>query len=285
MKLILDACSILNLLQVDLYSDADEYKLEFDYLNKLKKIDASFEIVEKVLHEVKSNYAVNLTVNEEKKFIYNYILKYLHTTLADVNQEDFSSALNFTKKVVDYPPNKDNGELHSSSYALYLNRYDNNSVFKTYFITDDDGAIDDFKKFFQVNLLGEIITTIDLLLILQINNLITIQEVVNFLHNLKKHYVSDVNNLIFRIQALQKNSPCSKESSFLTHCLNFINKLEFEHINDQIILHPLYTSIKRKDRSIDTLLKTILTSDFKKVAILEEKLKEIKSYYWTMEKI
>lgn len=284
MNLILDACSILNLLQVDMCLENGEYKLEYDYLLKLNKLDISVDIVQKVLDEVSDNYQNNLDKKIEKDFIKNYISKYLYSNLQNVNQKDFSSALGFTKKVTSYT--KNNGELHSCAYALYLNRYgEKTNFFTTYFVTDDDKANDDFKKFFKVNLLGEIITTIDLLLILQINNAIHIREVIDFISNLKKHYMPHLNYLSKKLYSLQEQTKDGKESAFLTQFLEYINKLDFKQIEKKIVSNSLYKNIKEKDRSIDSLLRKILENDFKKVTILDTKLKEITSCYWTIDKI
>ena len=40
-----------------------------------------------------------------------------------------------------------------------------------------------------------------------------------------------------------------------------------------------------KEKNIDTLLQNLLSEDSNKVKILDAKIKEIKSKYWTMDKI
>jgi len=285
MYLILDACTVLNLLQVDLISNSDdEYNLNYNYIKRVKTIDSfQIQITEKVLEEIKKNYSKNSNIVKKNLFLKTYIEKKLHG-LVDytIDKNDFECALVFTKKVTKY--SKDNGELHSTSYALYLNKYLKNTVLNSYFITDDDGAIDDFENFFKINLLGQILTTIDLLLILETYNIITLSGIFRFSSDLKKQYIKDYSNLLKEMEALQKSQLPFKESSFLTKLYENINSLDFEKVKTDIE-SPLYANIKRKQPSIDTLLQNILKDDLKKVDILDAKIEEIKSKYWTMDKI
>ncbi|ASM40160.1 hypothetical protein CSPB12327_06995 [Campylobacter sp. RM12327] len=284
MVFILDACTVINLLQNDIIYQDDNYELEYDYLKLLKKVGLDIKIVEKVLGEIKDNYDKNLNSLQEKSLINTYISKELHNEmLAVVNQKDFESALEFTKKTTKYA--KDNGELHSCSYALYLNRYKFDSFFETYFITDDDGAKNDFSEFFKNNLLGEIITTADLLLILVVKGEISLKNVKNFIHNLKQKYSSDLDNLINRVKKIQQNDINSKSSALLTKLLELINNREFEKINQEILSHKEYKNIVKKDRKINNLLKTISSKDLKKAKTLQNKIRSIKAYFWTIDRI
>jgi len=285
MNLIFDACTVLNLLQVDLIGNSDDgYTLDNDYIKRVKKMDNfQVQITEKVLEEIKKNYHKNSLIQQKNSFLKSYIERDLHN-LVDytLNSDDFKSALEFTKKVTTY--NKDNGELHSTAYALYLNRYLDNTTFNSYFITDDDGAINDFENFFRINLLGPILTTIDLLLILERYNIITLSEIFRFSSNLKRHYIHELDELADRIIKLQKKITV-KESALLTQLLQYLVELDFEKVSNKIVLHPLYSSIKSSDKNIDSLLQKILSSDFKKVKILDNRIKEIRNQYWTTDKI
>jgi len=283
MIFILDTCTINNLLQVDLISTDEDYLLEYNYLDKINNI-FKIKFPQKNYDELKNTFEKNLSNGEQIKFIRNYMSRYIYSYVDNVDNNDFTSSLNFIKKVCPKYKSKDNGELHSTAYALYLNRYKNTLTFQTYFITDDDEAIQDFRDIFRNNFLGEIFTTIDLLLILSIHGIITHKNVMNFAHNLKKQYIQNYNSLLNEIQALQKIKLPSKESSFLTKLYEDINNLDFEKVQMDIE-SPFYTNIKKKEKNIDTLLQNLLSEDSNKVKILDMKIDEIKSKYWTMDKI
>jgi hypothetical protein len=280
MTFILDTCTINNLLQVDLISTDEDYELEYDYLDKINKV-FKIELPRKIYDELNDTFKRNLFNGKEIKFIQEYKNKYICHYIANVNHDDFASALSFIKKVC---PQENDGEVYSIAYALYLNRYKNSLVFQTYFVTDDDGAMQNFRDIFRSNFLGEILTTIDLLLILSIHEIISYKDVMDFAHNLKKQYIKNYNKLLYEIQTLQTNQLPSKEISFLSKLYEDINSLDFEKIRNSME-KPEYISIKRKQKSIDVLLKKLLSEDLKKVKILDKKIEEIKAKYWTMDKI
>jgi len=283
MIFILDTCTINNLLQVDLISVDEEYELEYDYLDKINHI-FTIKFPQKNYDELKDTFFKNFSDRNKIKFIRNYMNRNIHSYVYPINSDDFNSSLNFIKRICPKYKDENNGELHSTAYALYLNRYENSLTFQTYFITDDDEAIYDFRDIFRSNFLGEIFTTIDLLLILNIYEIISYKNVMDFAHNLKKQYIKNYNDLLNEIQTLQKSQPLPKESSFLTKLYENINNLNFDKVKTDIE-SPLYNSIKKKQKNIDTLLKNILKDDFKKVEILDKQIEEIKSKYWTMDKI
>ena len=283
MIFILDTCAINNLLQVDLTCSDDDCELEYDYLNKInQKFD--IKLPKKNYDELKSTFAKNFSDGKKISYIRNYINRYICRYFETVNDDDYHSSLTFIKKICPKYKDKDNGELHSTVYALYLNRYQKSLAFQTYFITDDDEAIQDFKAVFKSNYLGEIFTTIDLLLILSIYEIISHKNVMDFAHDLKKQYIQSYSELIYEIELLQKTDLTSQESSFLTKLYENIEKLNFDNIKTDI-KHSLYKNIKKKKKSIDTLLNKLLSENLNKVKILDEKIKEIKSKYWTMDKI
>jgi len=281
MTFILDTCTINNLLQVDLISNDEEYALEYDYLSKISQ---KFEIKlpKKIYDELNNTFEKNLSSGKQIEFIRNYKNRYICSYIDSVIKSDFDSALSFVQTVC---LKENDGEIEAVAYALYLNRYkDDLTTFQTYFITDDDRAIHNLKDFFRSNFLGEIFTTIDLLLILSIYEIISHKNVMNFAHNLKKQYIQNYSDLIYEIEALQKMDISAKESSFLTRLYENIEKLDFEKIRRDRE-NNLYSNIKSKENSIDTLLNKILSEDLNKVKILDEKIEEIKSKYWTMDKI
>lgn len=283
MVFILDTCTINNLLQVDLSDHDEDYKLEYDYLNKINNL-FNIKLPEKNYDELKNTFSKNFSDGNKIKFIRNYISRYIYTYVNSIDDDDFNSSLNFIKKVCPKYKDEDNGELHSTAYALYLNRYESSLAFQTYFITDDDEAIQDFQDIFRNNFLGEIFTTIDLLLILNIYEVISPKNVMDFAHNLKKQYIQNYTNVLNGIQTLQKKNLPTKEIAFLSKLHEDIHHLDFEKVQKNMEKSE-YISIKRKQTTIDILLKKLLSEDLKKVKILDEKIEEIKSKYWTTDKI
>ena len=283
MVFILDTCTINNLLQVDLISTEEDYELEYDYLSKINQ-NFKIKLPKKNYDELKNTFEKNLSDGNQIKFIRNYISKNIFTYLSPLNNDDFDSSLSFIRRACPKYKDKDNGELHSTAFALYLNRYENSLAFHTYFVTDDDEAILDFQNFFKNNFLGEILTTIDLLLVLSVYEIISYKNVIDFAENLKKQYMKNHNNLLTNIQKLQESKLPPKESSFLTNLYENINSLNFEKLQ-QDITRPQYANIKRREKNIDILLQEILKDDSNKVSIINSKINEIKSQHWTMDKI
>lgn len=283
MIFILDTCTINNLLQVDLTCNDDECELEYNYLSKINK-QFEIKLPQKNYDELKNTFTKNFSDGKKIKYLSDYITKYIPAYLDTVDKSDYDSSLEFIKKICPKYKDEDNGELHSTVYALYLNRYKKSLAFQTYFITDDDEAIQDFKAVFKNNYLGEIFMTIDLLLILSIYEIISHKNVMDFAHDLKKQYIQSYSELIYEIELLQKTDLKAQESSFLTKLYENIEKLNFDNIKVDM-KHSLYKNIKNKQKSIDTLLNKLLSENLKKVDILEKKVSEIKSKYWTMDKI
>ena len=307
MIFILDTCTINNLLQVDLIGEDGDYELEYNYLDKINQA-FQIKLPRKIYDELKNTFDKNLSNGKKIKFIRNYMNRYIYSYVNNVNDDDFNSSLKFIKRVCPKYQNKDNGELHSTAYALYLNRYDNSLAFHTYFITDDEEAIEDFRDIFRKNFLGEIFTTIDLLLILSIYESVSCKNVIDFAHNLKKQYMKNYNDLLFQIQLLQspidslpaEDELSAKESSFLSKLYNDLDALNLEKIKydienpeyesikrkqKNIIEKPEYKNLKKEQKNIDVSLSKLLNEDLKKVKVLDKKIDEIKSKYWTMDKI
>ncbi|CAA6813502.1 MAG: Unknown protein [uncultured Sulfurovum sp.] len=283
MIFILDTCTINNLLQIDLIDNDEDYELEYDYLDKINQV-FKIKLSQKNYDELKNTFSKNFSDGNKIKFIRNYMSKNIPSYLNIVDNVDFDSSLNFIKKVCPKYKDEDNGELHSTAYALYLNRYESSLAFQTYFITDDDEAIQDFQDIFRSNFLGEVFTTIDLLLILSIYEIISYKNVMDFAHNLKKQYIQNYTNVLNEIQTLQKKNLPTKEIAFLSKLHEDIHHLDFDKVQKNMEKSE-YISIKRKQTSIDIFLKNLLNEDLKKVTILDKKIEEIKSKYWTTDKI
>jgi len=282
MNLILDTCTINNLLQVDLSLEDNEYFLEYDYFQIIQK-KFNIKIPPKIYEELKNTFSKNLNTGNERKFIQNYMSRYICNYVDSVDEGDFESSLNFIKVTHPKYVNEDNGELHLAAYALYLNRYQDTLAFQTHFITDDDEAIDDFRDTFKINFLGNILTTIDLLLLMSVYGIISLPKVLDFALNLKRQYSQVYNKLINEIKSLQKKELSAQESALLTKIYNNINDFEFAKLEEDRN-HKVFTKIKKKNKNIENFIEEFLNEDFKKVTILEKKISEIKSQYWDLSK-
>jgi len=286
MYLILDACTIINLLQIDLICEDEECRLEYDYLSRIVNTNFKIKVIEKVFQEVQNNYSANLQYRYQKKSLEKYINTDLKVIISTgIDTEVFQSLLDFIKTSTNYI--KDNGELHSTAYALYLSRYENSNnylMLQTHFVTDDDGAYNDFVNFFYQNQLGNIFSTLDLLMLLHLKNIFTFQHVIKFALDLKKQYVTTLNASLERIENLQKKSLPTKIIATLSSLHFSINQLDLDKIK-AIMLNRNYQIIKRQDSNLDSLLTSLITSDFKKVALIDEKINSLKKLYWSSEKL
>lgn len=284
MYLILDACTVINLLQVDLLCEDEDCRFEYDYLSKIINTNFKIEITEKVFQEIQTNYSANL----QYRYQINTLDKHINTmvkqfTYLSLDQEIFDDILTFIKRRTNYT--KDNGELHSTAYALYLSRYKytytDSLILQTNFVTDDDGAYDDFISFFQSNQLGSIFSTLDLLMLLHIKDVFTFSHIIRFALDLKKQYISSFNILLNEIEDLQKKSLPTKTISYLSTLHKHINDLDFEKI-EETKAHSEYTKVSKSNKKIDSLLTSLLSSNLKKVQIIDKKIKELKNLYWSL---
>lgn len=280
MHLILDACTVLNLLQIDLEEDRESnVGFNYDFFTNIDKLSCSkIVIVKKVYDEITINYAKNLSSATLISYLDTYIRKNLYKYIPFHQPDvDYESSKRFVQTVNNY--SKDNGELHSTVYALYANRYNDSHFMKTLFITDDDGAIKDFHDFFHTNMLGQIIVSIDLLTILFSKNLLDKNTLLKFASDLRKHYIQDYNLLLIEIDLIKKT--CStQESALLTKLIELMDTMQFTSLENSIMLHSTYQDLVRKHKRFKTLLENLITQDYEKVEIIDRKINLIKEKLW-----
>lgn len=277
MNFILDACTAIHLLQTDI-KDGEEASLNIDFFNKFSKADFKIIILPKVLEEINDNIYKNLDTTQDKEFVKKYISKNFYNFLE--SSGEYKEVISFIRDNKSY--NDDNGELHCTAYALYYSRYIQDSVFQTLLFTDDDGAIEDFDNFFKINSIGSILTTTDLLNILFRKGLIKKQDVISFLINLKKLYLSELNSIAQLIENANFTSDSKKnvESSLLTKIKELLDSTNFDAVGVLIDTSKPYQNFKRKNQKLDELLRKITTTDYKKIHLLEEKLNQLRNHLW-----
>ena len=162
---ILDACSIINLLRID--DEEDESLLKYI-------ISLDLHIAETVHNEVKRNYKRNKIAQEKEEYIDRSIVKlqqHLFATngfhmdseiIKDLSRSLYDELTTYTNY-----KKRQNGELLSTALAVCLSREKSSMV---YFYTDDKPATDDFLPYFHFQQAGTIQDTVDLLIFLHWSN-------------------------------------------------------------------------------------------------------------------
>jgi membrane-associated HD superfamily phosphohydrolase len=189
-SIILDACTIINLLRID---EEDEF-----IFKSLKLLDLNIATL--VYEEVNSNVRKNPLTEEQKKYIDQRIPQLLQFTrktddiINDISKDFFEQIRKFTKH-----KKKDNGELISSVLSLCISR-ENNS--KVYFYTDDFSAKTQFAPFFSFQQIGMIGDSIDLLLFLHWSISDFDKKCLRkYLQDLKSEYNVPLKKLVSKIQS------------------------------------------------------------------------------------
>ena len=196
MFIILDACSIINLIHID----------EDDFiLKKLKNLEIS--ISDCVFKEVKKNVYKNIktsnpsteyknrsSIDQNLTFFRNF--RVLDETLDKEMGEDF---FDHVGELANYA--KRNGEFYSAALALYMSREKPTKVF---FHTDDFPAKSDFSHFFNFQQIGHIEDTADLLMLLhRLDDGFSKKDLQSFLSKLFSEYASDVATLLKKLREYQ----------------------------------------------------------------------------------
>lgn len=272
---ILDACTLINLLLT-----VNDRK----YVDYIEKVFKEIFIVEKVYLELKDHRNDN-EVNEEfkedyDKLVLSYLIKYIKY---DVDKE----AIEFVSSSLAYK--KENGELLSISYGLYLSRFgsDNNSVsqvLNVYFITDDEPAKEEFSKFYKTNYIGDILSTIDLLAIFCFKGLISRGEVLNYCQSLKFFYNKPIAKLGKELKTLAEKGIISsnKERIIASTIISTINELDDNIINKLEVLLEQEDAKKLflNHKQLRGLMENVRASNFReKIPTINEKQKELEQVW------
>lgn len=159
---ILDACTIINLLRID----DEEEEFLYKHLTTL-----NLHIAGKVYTEVRANFNKNTLSENQAKYIDICLGKiYKDATyhsddeiVKDLSNQVFNEIKTFSANSY----YKDNGELYSTALGLVISRTENNQVL---FYTDDKPATDYFMPYFKYQQIGTIMDTVDLLIYLYWSN-------------------------------------------------------------------------------------------------------------------
>lgn len=208
---ILDACTIINLLRID----------EDEFLFK-SIISLDLNIASTVYQEVSININKNSLSKEQKKNIEQAIPSFLKVSkkedaiINDISQEVFDKLCQFT-----FHNKKYNGELLSSALSLCISREKNSRV---YFYTDDFPAKKQFSPYFSYQQIGVIGDSVDLLLFLYwTKSDFSKKRLLKYLQDLKSEYNTPLKQLINKIQT-KKDSFSNKENKDTSLIVN-VNKI------------------------------------------------------------
>lgn len=254
---IVDTCAILNLIQIN-YDDK--------YIRLLEKVFDEVKIVPLVFKEICENKFENVFDSENKELLDEIIFKQVQNF---IEHDTIEKVLNFTKKsnAIKF---KENGESHSVGYAMTKSRLGNSqlmeNLLKTHFISDDSPAKSDFEYFYQINVAGQILDSIDLMTIFCLKELIGKNEVIQYCTLLKQLYNKDVS--VFLINLKKYHSSYSgklsaKEKTIVTKIIDIISSMNDDFIDEilKIKTDPSFRSIIKKGSELDNLLTKILSSN------------------------
>lgn len=200
---VLDACTILNLLRID---------DETDFL--LKQLKAwTLCLPQTVFNETKLHVRSDFYTPEKNDHILvviNTEFDHRKTLDADIKNdldEEFDRLLTFSVH-----DKRENGELYCVALALFKSRWEEDTV--TIF-TDDYKAAEEFKAFYRYHCIGDIGDTLDLLTLLYWTTPeATFQRTAyySFLENLKAEYCHQLKDVADSVEAYlekQKKGHCN----------------------------------------------------------------------------
>ncbi|CAM2974312.1 hypothetical protein [Flavobacterium frigoris] len=272
----LDTCTILNLLQIN-YDD--------EYIKYLIKSFDEIKLTPIVFEELVTNKFVNVLDDSHKEILDNIIFQQLQSY---IDREDYSDSLYFTKKR-NNNCFKENGESHSVSYSIKLSRYGKNdfgeNLLKTHFISDDSPAKKDFDHFYQINVIGQILNSIDLMTIFWLKQYITKNQLIKYCHSLKQLYSKDVGILLAKLRDYSNkfvDALKSKQKIIITQLIEILSDLK-EDINDklsEIISDPDFKDVLRKNRDWKELLTNIQKSNFReKIPYINKRMEDLEKVW------
>lgn len=287
---ILDACSVINIIHID----------EDDFLQKkIERLDV--KINELVFKEINSNVYRKLNLIDKRKSPDSSTTKDLIKKI-EVQLTYFRSKIKLNEdlfkdfgddyferigEIIGYV--KPNGELHSTALALYLSRIESKKVF---FYTDDYPAKNEFSNFFELQQIGQIKDSVDLLVLLfWLDDKFSERQLLNLLSKLFSEYAIEVSFLEKELKSYLENNV---DATFIRNnpgvrenLRGLIDKLS-NHDFSKIIEHREFFELKKQKCKIiyDIInkystvfnLQNTSTDILLKIKDLEEKLKTKKIY-------
>lgn len=275
MVAVLDACTILNILQVTL----DER-----YIVMIEKVFDEIVIPNKVYEEIQKNKSQNLVDSSSEKqlssIIHSHILK--HVDFAEPVKE-----VRFVTKALGQL--EKNGEFYSICHCLSRSRSGTNHLreflLKTSFITDDLPAETAFSEFYKINIMGQIMNSIDLLTLFCLKGFIGPNEVLKFCNSLKLLYNKNATLLLHQLKEVNEKYEeilDLKERSIITEIITQLNDLSdyaIERINTLVAMKE-FKSISKKCSNLPSLVAALQKSNFReKIPEINKRMKYLEHVY------
>jgi hypothetical protein len=262
LPVVLDTCTIINLLRID---EDDEFLFK-----KLKNLNLN--ISDCVYNEAQRNANKKSLTKEQKDYITQQLPFFAkHIITPDKKfKDDYFSEL---KQFCNYP--KENGELHSTLLSLHLCRKDG---YRLFFYTDDFPAKRQLAPYFSYQQIGSIGDSVDLLLFLYWSVPDFKEKQLNkYLQNLYSEYATSLKNFSNKISKgkefwLEKKPKDTKLKDNLSKIEKGCSDLNFVIINEAINFFRLD---KSKYMEINNIIKEY--PDINIETEITVKIKDIKS--------
>lgn len=243
LPIILDACTILNLLRID---DEDEFLFK-----KLRALN--IHICKSVYNEAYKNIGKEGFDEEQKEYIHTQmplLAEYIKNPSADFEKQ-YSKEI---KRFCNY--SKDNGEFYSTLLSLYICREEE---CRTFFYTDDVPARETFANYFTFQQIGSIGDSVDLLLFLYwVNADFKLSQLKRYFKALYLSYSRPFKQLLDKIRENKEEwiSNRLKDPKFIQNIdllEEGLNSIDLHSIQDAVYF---FSSNKKKYREISTLVET-----------------------------
>jgi hypothetical protein len=271
---IVDACSILNILQVFF----DE-----KYIEDLKHEFKEVFLTHKVFEEIIDNKHKNFQNDPDSQNRLDNVIRdsYLETLIYYDNYEECHKIIEKTIKSK-HTWDK-NGEYYSASLALYLSRegkekfYEN--ILSIVFVTDDAPAEQDLKEFFQINQIGTIINSIDLMTIFYLKERITKNELISYCTALKDLYAKELSFIKNEVESLKKSEKNIKIQMALSQILIFLEEGKYDELKE-LDGKKYFKKILQSNKRLKHLINDIDTNKLRrKIRTIDERIRQIKNEY------
>lgn len=261
--IVLDACTIINLLRID---DDDGFLMK-----KLRTIDY-LAFPEEVLIEVQHNCKKNELDEALERFIDENVPQLLTYRVENSSIKSHKDMFDYVKNASGHKK-KENGELFSTVLCLIRSRENRT---RSLFFTNDYPAQEEFKEIFECQQIGYITDTAHFLLFLFCNS--TPDEFCNakllvFLNNLLAEYNKDRFKIIeSAIKMKQKINP--KNDRNLYNALNWVIDGFYKNNEDAYIKGiNFFIENKRKYKEMTKLLDPSLA--LRNPSQIEKRIKKI----------
>jgi hypothetical protein len=273
MVAVLDACTVINLMLI--YND-DRY---IQYVEKTFK---EIIISHKVFDEICANKFDNLIDRDVKKqldaIIYNSLSRY-------VLNKNPESVCKFVEQKNPYE--KKDGEFFSVSHSLSSSRLGQTelrqNILNVHFITDDEPATDEFRHFYRINTIGQIINTIDLMTVFCLKGHIGKGELYKFCSTLKLLYNRNAALIIQEIKRIKDAKQFTpKEELTLTSLLEVVTELADNAIEtvQNIMNSRILTNVFRENILLKNMINEfIISQSRRKISTINQRILDFKKVW------